>query len=264
VATDDPVSAFVSRDVASGMGASISATVPSGAYQVRVDGVGNGDPVTGYDDYASVGAYTLGVTGACGPAATAPTAPAGLAASADAVARTVTLTWSAPSSDGGSPVTGYEVLQDDVSISTVPASPRSLVVTGLTRGTSYTFGVRAINAVGSGPAATISASVPAIAPGAPLIGRAASGAKGGKKTATATWQPPADDGGAAILHYQVVAYHLNSTGAVIGTARSGQLPATARSLKMTLAAGRWRFAVLARNAVGAGPLSARSNAVTAR
>jgi hypothetical protein len=176
----------------------------------------------------------------------------------------VTLTWSAPSSDGGSPVTGYEVLQNGTSITTVPATPRSLVVTRLARGTAYTFAVRAINAVGPGPLATVSTSVPAVAPGAPVIGRAASGAKGGKRTATATWQSPTDDGGAAIGSFQVVAYHLSSTGAVIGTARSGQLPATARSLKMTLAAGRWKFAVLARNAVGAGPLSAKSNAVTAR
>ncbi|RYB94984.1 hypothetical protein EUA93_11890 [Nocardioides oleivorans] len=65
VATADPPSAQVSTSRASGMGASLTQTLPSGVYYVSVDGVGNGPWATGYDDYGSLGAYTLSRTGSC-------------------------------------------------------------------------------------------------------------------------------------------------------------------------------------------------------
>ncbi|MDP1793959.1 MAG: PKD domain-containing protein [Acidimicrobiales bacterium] len=60
VALNDPATATVSSDTASGMGASLSLTLAAGKYTVMVAGVGYGDPrSTGYSDYGSVGAYTL-------------------------------------------------------------------------------------------------------------------------------------------------------------------------------------------------------------
>ncbi|MCW2766853.1 MAG: Metallo-peptidase family Reprolysin-like, partial [Nocardioides sp.] len=264
VTSDDPPSAATSFDVATGMGAAISTTALGGTYYVQVDGVGNGTPVSGYDDYGSIGAYTLAVAGSCIPLTTTPTAPTSFAAVVSESARTVTLSWAAPSSDGGSPVIGYEVLRDSSLLTATTAGTTSQLVTGLVRGTTYTFSVRALNAAGPGPAATTRVKVPALKPGAPAIGRAAKGAKGGTTTATATWRPPADDGGAPVLKYRVVAYRLNAGGAVAGSVKSNLLAPTARRLKMKLAAGRWRFAVQARNTVGPGPLSAKSNAVKAR
>jgi PKD repeat protein len=46
----------------SGLSANLNTTVPAGTYYVRIDGVGTGDPSTGYSDYASVGQYTLSGT----------------------------------------------------------------------------------------------------------------------------------------------------------------------------------------------------------
>ena len=63
VATADPPSAQTSPSVASGLGASVSPTLSSGLYYVSVDGVGNGPWSTGYDDYGSLGAYTLSASG---------------------------------------------------------------------------------------------------------------------------------------------------------------------------------------------------------
>jgi len=63
--TVNPRSGSTSADVATGMDASISATVPAGSYTVRVDGGGAAaaDSVdTGYSDYASLGAYTVSFT----------------------------------------------------------------------------------------------------------------------------------------------------------------------------------------------------------
>ena len=73
----------------------------------------------------------------------------------------VTLRWSAPASDGGSPITGYAYrysadggttwAQDWPTQANVTTT--SAVVDGLTNGTTYTFQVRAHNNVGAGPAA---------------------------------------------------------------------------------------------------------------
>jgi PKD repeat protein len=50
-------------DSLTALGASLSATVAGGTYYLRVDGVGNGDPVTtGYSDYASIGNYLVSGT----------------------------------------------------------------------------------------------------------------------------------------------------------------------------------------------------------
>ncbi len=62
--TDDPASAKVDRDIASGLDASASgSSLPSGLYYARVDGIGRGTAGTTYTDYGSVGEYTLQVTG---------------------------------------------------------------------------------------------------------------------------------------------------------------------------------------------------------
>jgi len=48
-----------SANPADALGASISVNVPEGGYYLKIDGVGKGDLITGYSDYASVGHYTL-------------------------------------------------------------------------------------------------------------------------------------------------------------------------------------------------------------
>ena len=63
VASADPASAQTSPTTASGMGATLTRTLDPGLYYVSVDGVGNGTWSTGYDDYGSLGAYTMTVSG---------------------------------------------------------------------------------------------------------------------------------------------------------------------------------------------------------
>jgi len=82
-------------------------------------------------------------------------APDNVAASDGAGSATVT--WSAPTSDGASPISGYVVtVWTNNSLTlikqvTFPASATSGTVTGLTAGTTYTFTVAAVNGVGAGP-----------------------------------------------------------------------------------------------------------------
>ena len=66
----------------------------------------------------------------------------------------VTLTWDAPSSDGGSAILRYEVAVDDSGTWIDAGLDLEETVTGLTNG-QRTFAVRAVNAAGTGPAAAV-------------------------------------------------------------------------------------------------------------
>jgi Ca2+-binding RTX toxin-like protein len=95
------------------------------------------------------------------PAAAVPGAPTiGTATAGNASA---TLTWTAPASDGGSAITGYTVRAFTGAVlavtQTVTGNVGTVVVTGLTNGTTYTFDVAAVNAVGTGAASAASAPV---------------------------------------------------------------------------------------------------------
>jgi streptogramin lyase/plastocyanin len=82
------------------------------------------------------------------PTATIPGAPTGVTAAAGDGQATVS--WSPPSSDGGSPLTSYTITSQPGSPGvTVTPPTSSATVAGLVNGTSYTFTVTASNAVGA-------------------------------------------------------------------------------------------------------------------
>ncbi|MEI6796705.1 MAG: leucine-rich repeat protein, partial [Methanomassiliicoccales archaeon] len=90
--------------------------------------------------------------GAVKPATSVPEAPTRLSAAPGDT--NVVLTWSAPSNDGGSPVTGYKLYRSSTSngVYTLITSPSGLTYTntGLTNNQTYWYKVSAVNAIGEG------------------------------------------------------------------------------------------------------------------
>jgi hypothetical protein len=163
-----------------------------------------------------------------------------------------TVTFTAPSSNGGSDITGYTVISNPAGGIDSNAGTTSLshVVTGLTNGTAYTFTVTAKSVAGAGTASAPSTSVtPATLPGAPTIGTATAG----NGQATVTFTAPASNGGSTITGYTVT----SSPGGLIGTGTAG--PITVPRLTNGTA---YTFTVTATNAVGTGSASTPSNPVT--
>ena len=77
-----------------------------------------------------------------------PDAPTGLNGTAGL--QQVTLSWTAPIDTGGSQITGYKYNIDGGAYISTGAATTSHTISGLTNGTSYTFKVLAVNAVGDG------------------------------------------------------------------------------------------------------------------
>ncbi len=116
----------------------------------------------------------------------------------------VSLSWTAPADDGGSPLTDYVVqyklassgfyltFADGVSTST------SAIVTGLANGSSYNFRVAAKNAIGNSTFSNIATATPATVPSVPQ----SLSATPADSTVSVTWSAPASTGGSAITYYQ--------------------------------------------------------------
>ncbi len=201
---------------------------------------------------ASSGTNTVTLTGATAPGA--PTIGTATAGNASA-----TLTWTAPSSDGGSPITGYVVTPfigaTAQATQTFNSTATSEDVTGLTNGTTYTFEVAAINSAGTGPnSAASNAVTPVSTPGAPTIGAAT----GGDGSATVNWTAPGSDGGSAITGYVITP--TPACGACTGLTTGAD--SSSSSITGLTNGTSYTFTVAATNAVGTGTASAASNAVT--
>ena len=242
VATDNPASAFVSIDSISGVNASITQNnLAAGTYYARVDGVGNGNATTGYTDYGSLGQYTLTKTGCNGQSA--PSVPQNVTVTPAADGMSATVTWTAPASNGGSAITGY--LVGRTGAATVDnGTTLTKTWTGLTPGQAYTFTVAAKNAVGTGPAASVNATMPTqnTPPTVPtnlVVTPAANGT-----SATVTWTAPASNGGSAITGYLVgrTGAPTVDNGTTLTKTWTGLTPGQA-----------YTFTVAAKNAVGTGP-----------
>lgn len=129
---------------------------------------------------------------------TTPSAPTSLVATpADGE---ISISFTAPN-DGGSPITNYEYSIDDGAIYVFfsPAQTSSpITISNLTNGQSYIIKLKAVNAVGSGPASTAVTSTPRTTPTAPQNLEATVG----DGSVTIAFTGPASNGGATITNYK--------------------------------------------------------------
>jgi alpha-tubulin suppressor-like RCC1 family protein len=159
--------------------------------------------------------------------------------------RQLTVVWVAPVSDGGSPLTGFEVSTDGGrSWTSVGAGVRSQVVTGLVNGRSYAVRVRAVNAAGVGSSTSSVTGVPAVVPGAPTRVTVTPGRRSLSVRVTA-----GSNGGSSIT-----AYEFSVDGGVSWVRRSSS--ATSFTISGLTAGVTYQVSVRAVNRVGVGPASA--------
>jgi len=164
----------------------------------------------------------------------------------------ITLTWTAPSSDGGSAITSYQYSTDNgAAWTTVPgsgASTTSYTITGLANGTAYNCTVRAVNAAGNGPAATSVSVTPSTTPSAPTGLSLTAGAG----QVTVSFSPPSSNGGSTISGYTVTVSPAASGGSTF--------PAASSPIIITgLTSGTvYTFSVTATNIAGTGPAAMTS------
>ena len=178
---------------------------------------------------------------------TAPTSPRGVTATAGNTE--AELSWTAPTDNGGSAITGYTITSSKGDIVTTTGATTA-TVTGLTNGTSYTFTVVATNAIGdSSPSEPSNRITPTTVPGSPTEVNATSG----DRRSVVSWTAPTDNGGSAITGYTVT----SSAGEVVTT--TGATSATVAGLTNGTT---YTFTVVATNTAGNSPASDASTAVT--
>ena len=244
----------------SSWGALSSVTAPSGRYlsSVAYNTTTNGAVLFGGYNGTTILSDTWSFMDA-------PSAPFNVRATSNANSQSV-VTWSAPQSNGGGVIYGYDVTTTDVTapsrggqtcsgattVGTVPSSgivATTCTVTGLTNGDQYSFAVSAINTVGTGPSAISNLARPATAPQAPVISKVVANAG----QVNVYWTVPAQDGGTPVASYRVTA---SPGGAFCHVPRS-MLSCRIGGLE---SGAMYTFTMTATNAAGTSPASAPTTA----
>lgn len=143
----------------------------------------------------------------CAPP-TPPSAPRDLTATAGPGLGAISLAWTAPLVDGGSPITGYAVYrgassgaQSATPVASLPPDARSYQDPSLPAGANYCYVVAASNAKGEGPDSNEACATTLGRPSAPR-NLVAMPSPNGDNVAL-SWEPPVSDGGAPLTSYDV-------------------------------------------------------------
>lgn len=250
--------------VSDGGSSIISYTVtsePGGFTSTTADGITLTADVTGLTNGTSY-IFRVNATNAVGTSSasfasvavvpyTVPNAPT--AVSAVPSNASCALTWSAPSDNGGSAITGYKITASPAITPISIGVMTSYNVTGLTNGIEYVFYIQAINARGLSTAANFNAATPS--PILPTAPRAVTTnvASAGSGEVIVSWLAPLDDGGAPITQYTVTSSPDSITAQVDGDTLSTTVSGLTNGTSYT-------FTVIATNNIGNSPASSASAA----
>ena len=173
-----------------------------------------------------------------------PTAPPSAAASVTS-SSSVTISWKAPVSNGGAPVSSYTVSSPTAPtpLSCVQTTALSCTYSGLNTGATYAFSVIATNAVGPSAAATVSATLGAL-PSAPQSVTATSFGNG---QSLISWKAPLQSGSTAVSSYTVSS--VPAVAAPASCVRTTALSCRFSGLKNGV---NYTFSVVAANTIGQG------------
>lgn len=168
--------------------------------------------------------------------------------------------YSAPADNGGAVITSYTAVSTPGGItgSVSTAASGTVTVTGLTKGTAYTFVVFATNRVGNSANSNTSLSItPLTVPAAPTIGTSTAI---GPNSATVTFTAPTDTGGTVITNY--VAWISNGgEGDISQPSQTITSPGVITVFGLAKGTG-YNFVVYAFNSIGQGASSSLSNTIT--
>ncbi len=185
--------------------------------------------------------------------ATVPSAPNSLAATA--ASGEITLTWSAPTSNGGTSITGYNMYRGTSTGTELLLKNVGVVLAytdaGLANGQTYYYEVAAVNAVGEGPKskeATATPTASATPPSAPQDIQATPG----HSQVTLTWTAPVSTGGSAVTGYKLYRGLTSGTETLVASLGSALLTYTDSGLTN---GQTYYYQVSAVNDVGEGPKS---------
>jgi hypothetical protein len=147
--------------------ASLNISLPAGTYYILIDGIGTGDPDTGYSDYASLGQYFIFAT--LPTTQVLPDAPTDLSVIPASYSQ-INLNWA----DNSANENGFSIersaneIDNWIKIGFTPANTTTYADSGLTPGTNYHYRISAYNVVGSSDHSnTASASTFYLPPTAP-------------------------------------------------------------------------------------------------
>ena len=175
----------------------------------------------------------------------------------------ITLTWTAPTTDGGSPVTGYKIvygLSSSVNRDTITVgNVLSYEINGLPSGMEYSIRLAAVNSAGIGAYSgeilrTPSSSTPTVTVPDPPINFEAIG---GPNKVTLTWNSPLSNGGSNITGYFIVygfTNNLDRDTLAVGNVLNYEI----NNLQIGVS---YTFKIAASNNIGMGEFSSSSLAV---
>lgn len=192
------------------------------------------------------------------------TATAPVITSATPLSTQVALSWNAPSSNGGSAITDYQVSTSTDGgvtwgVGQSVGSGTSINITGLTNGSTYTFRVRAVNGAGAGAWSAMSDdATPRTLSDAPL---SVTGTPGNAQISL-VWSVPTFNGGAAITDY--VVQYSDDAGTTWATFSDGVTASRAATVTGLTNGTDYIFRVAAVNVAGTGSWSTSSAIVTPR